>query len=150
MASYFYDSVSPLLIPGKSAACLYYDGLYRVGQPVPVNIASRFSAIRWITVLGDYVNCGIADYEAGNEVYSIPGELRKWVQGRLAKGMRARVYCDRSNIESVREETAGLHHEWWIATLDGNQLSKDYLPNMWGVQYLGNNRYDESILYGAW
>jgi hypothetical protein len=150
MPAHFYDSVSPLLIPSGSNACLYYDGLYKVAQPVPKNISSRFTAIRWITVLGDYKNCGIADYELGNEVFGVPGKLRAWVQGRISNGMRARVYCDRDNVARVQEETAGLLHEWWIGTLDGNMLSPHYLDNMWGVQYLGNNRFDESILYGSW
>ena len=105
---------------------------------------------RWITVMGNFRDCGIADFEAGNPVFGEQGRLRAWVQGRANMGARARVYCDRSNVPLVQQELAGLSWLWWIATLDGNKLSPSYLPGMWGVQYTGNNRYDTSVLYGEW
>jgi hypothetical protein len=91
----FYDSTRPDLIPADTAACLHYDGLYAATPEQ----AKRFKAVRWITVLGDYRNCGIADFEA-------------------------RLYCDRSNLELVRADLKGLNYLVWIGTLDGNKLSR--------------------------
>jgi hypothetical protein len=141
----FYDSVTPSLIPGPNV-CLYYDGEFAASA----SQAKRFKAVRWITVLGNWQECGIADFEAGNPVYGQSGKLREWVQGRANMGARARVYCDRSNIPLVQEELKGLSWLWWIGTLDGDKLSPSYLPGMWGVQYTGNNRFDVSVLYGEW
>jgi hypothetical protein len=144
----FYDSTRPDLIPADTAACLYYDGLYAATPEQ----AKRFRAVRWITVLGDYRNCGIADFESGNEVYDKAGALREYVQGRVNMGARARVYCDRSNLELVRADLKGLNYLVWIGTLDGNKLSPDWTPGLWAVQYAGGETaaYDTSILYGVW
>jgi hypothetical protein len=144
----FYDSTRPDLIPADTAACLYYDGLYAATPEQ----AKRFRAVRWITVLGDYRNCGIADFEAGNEVYAKAGALRAYVQGRINMGTRARVYCDRSNLPKVRADLEGLNYLVWIGTLDGNKLSPDWTPGLWGVQFAGGEdaAYDTSILYGVW
>jgi len=144
----FYDSTQPDLIPADTHACLYYDGLYAATPEQ----AKRFAAVRWITVLGDYRNCGIADFEAGNEVYDRAGALREYVQGRINMGVRARVYCDRANLELVRADLEGLSYLVWIGTLDGNKLSPDWTSGLWGVQYAGGETapYDTSILYGVW
>ena len=144
----FYDSVSPEKIPAGTHACLYFDGRY-AARP---EAAKRFAAVRWITVLGDYRNCGIADYEPGNEVYNRAGALRQYVQGRINMGFRARVYCNRSTLPKVRSELAGLHYLVWIGTLDGNKLSPHWTTGLWGVQYAGGMTaaYDTSILYGVW
>jgi hypothetical protein len=144
----FYDSTRPAEIPAGSHACLYYDGDY-AASPAQ---AKRFAATRWITVLGDYRNCGIADFEAGNEVYSKPGALRAFVEGRKSMNVRARVYCDLSNLQTVRSELAGLAYLVWLSTLDGNKLSADYTPGLWGVQFAGGPTaaYDTSVLYGVW
>ena len=144
----FYDSVSPEKIPAGTHACLYFDGRF-AAKPAQ---AKRFAAVRWITVLGDYRHCGIADYEQGNEVYNRPGALREYVQGRINMGFRARVYCNRSTLPKVRSELAGLHYLVWIGTLDGNKLSPDWTSGLWGVQYAGGMTapYDTSILYGVW
>jgi hypothetical protein len=144
----FYDSTRPDLIPADTAACLYYDGLYAATPEQ----AKRFRAVRWITVLGDYRHCGIADFEAGNEVYDKAGKLREYVQGRVNMGARARVYCDRSNLAKVRADLEGLSYLVWIGTLDGNKLSPDWTPGLWAVQFAGGETaaYDTSILYGVW
>jgi hypothetical protein len=103
-------------------------------------------------VLGDYRHCGIADYEAGNAVYSEPGKLRAWVKGRMDMHTRARVYCNRSNLPKVRSQLEGLTYLVWIATLDGNKLSKNWTSGLWGVQFAGGEtaNYDTSVLYGVW
>jgi hypothetical protein len=144
----FYDSTQPAKIPAGSHACLYFDGDYAA---TPAD-AKRFAATRWITVLGDYRNCGIADFEAGNEVFSKPGALRAFVEGRKSMNVRARVYCDLSNLPTVRSELGGLEYLVWLGTLNGNKLSADYTPGLWGVQYAGGPTaaYDTSILYGVW
>jgi hypothetical protein len=144
----FYDSTQPELMPEGSHACLYYDGDYAATAAQ----AKRFAAARWITVLGDYRNCGIADFEAGNEVFSKSGALRAFVQGRINMGTRARVYTDLSNLPKVRSECEGLNYLVWLATLDGNKLNKNYTPGLWGVQYAGgvDADYDTSVLYGTW
>jgi hypothetical protein len=144
----FYDSTQPEEIPAGSHACLYYDGDYAASPEQ----ASRFAATRWITVLGDYRNCGIADFEAGNEVYSKPGALRAYVEGRKSMNVRARVYSDLSNLPTVRSELEGLEYLVWLSTLDGNKLSPGYTPGLWGVQFAGGPTaaYDTSVLYGVW
>jgi len=144
----FYDSTRPELIPEGAHACLYYDGDYAA----TAEQAKRFSAVRWITVLGDYRNCGIADFEAGNEVYSKAGALRAFVEGRKSQRMRARVYTDLSNLPKVRADLEGLEYLVWLATLDGNKLSAGYTRGLWGVQFAGGPtaEYDTSVLYGAW
>jgi hypothetical protein len=144
----FYDSTRPELIPDGAHACLYYDGDYAAAAAA----ADRFAAVRWITVTGDYEHCGIADFEKGNAVFSGTGLLREWVQGRLVAGHRARVYCDRANLGEVQDELEGLKWELWAATLDGDVLTRDWAPNLWGVQYGGGPTadYDTSILYGEW
>jgi hypothetical protein len=144
----FYDSTQPDLIPEDTYAALYYDGDYAATPEQ----AKRFAAVRWITILGDYANCGIADFEQGNPVYSQPGALRAFVQGRMNMGKRARVYSDLSNLPTVRSELDGLDYLVWLATLDGNKLSPNYTPGLWGVQFAGGPTadYDTSILYGTW
>jgi hypothetical protein len=148
MTTTFYDSTQPAKIPAGSHACLYYDGDYAA----TAEQAKRFAAVRWITVTGDYKNCGIADYEAGNSVYSKPGALRAFVQGRISMGTRARVYTDLANLAKVRAELEGLEYLVWLGTLDGNKLSASYTPGLWGVQYAGGVKaaYDTSVLYGEW
>lgn len=146
--SIFYDSTRPALIPAGASACLYVDGDYAA----TAEEAKRFDRVRWITVLGDFMNAGIADFEAGNEVYSKPGALRAWVQGRHAHDWRARVYCDRDNLPTVRSLLEGEEYLIWLATLDGEKLSVDYTEDLWAVQYEGgvSDDYDTSILYGVW
>jgi hypothetical protein len=144
----FYDSVAPQLIPARSSACLYYDGLYRASWEQ----SARFKLVRWITVLGDWHNCGIADYEPGNPVYERPGALRAWAVGRASIGKRARVYCDRDNLPRARQQLTDLDYLVWLATLDGDQLNENYTPGLWAVQFAGGPKsaYDVSVLYGEW
>jgi hypothetical protein len=144
----FYDSTQPALIPEGAHACLYFDGDFAA----TAEQAKRFAAVRWITVLGNYSNCGIADFEAGNEVFSQSGALRAFVEGRRNMGVRARVYCDRANLATVRSELDGLNYLVWLSTLDGDKLSAGYTPGLWGVQFAGGLTadYDTSVLYGVW
>ncbi len=144
----FYDSTQPDLIPEGSHACLYFDGDYAA----TAEQAKRFAAVRWITVLGNYRNCGIADFEAGNEVFSQSGALRAFVEGRRGMGVRARVYCDQANLPTVRSELDGLEYLVWLSTLNGDKLSANYTPGLWGVQFAGGVTadYDTSVLYGVW
>lgn len=144
----FYDSTRPKLIPAGAHACLYFDGKYAATK----QDAKRFAAVRWITVLGNHRDCGVADYEAGNEVYAKAGALRAWVKGRMNMHTRARVYCDRANLPKVREHLEGLEYLVWLATLDGEKLSRGYTPGLWGVQFAGGETapYDTSVLYGVW
>jgi hypothetical protein len=144
----FYDSTQPDKIPARAHACLYYDGDYKATPEQ----AARFTAVRWITVLGDYEHCGIADFEAGNAVFSKPGALRAFVEGRNHMNVRARVYCDLSNLPKVRAELEGLDYLVWLGTLDGNKLSAGYTGGLWAVQYAGgvNAPMDTSVLYGVW
>jgi hypothetical protein len=144
----FYDSTQPELIPEGSHACLYFDGDFAAAEEQ----AKRFEAVRWITVLGDFAHCGIADFEAGNQVFSQPGALRAYVQGRKNMGVRARVYCDRENLPTVRSELEGLEYLVWLSTLDGDKLSASFTPGLWGVQFAGGVTadFDTSVLYGAW
>jgi hypothetical protein len=148
MSSLFYDSVAPAKIPIGTSACLYYDGDYAATQ----DDASRFQRVRWITVEGDYEHCGIADYEAGNEVFSEEGELEVWVKGRIAMGKRARVYCDRDNLPEVRELLGDLDYLVWVSTLDGDPLTASWTEGLWAVQYRGgaSAEFDTSVLYGEW
>lgn len=147
----FYDSVNPEDIPGGAHACLYWDGHYAVSAG-GAGWGKRFAAVRWITVLGNWRDCGIADYELGNEVFAVSGALRGWVAGRASIGKRARVYCDRSNLRAVQGELEGLDWLLWVATLDGDALSAGWAPNLWAVQYAGGPAaaYDTSLLYGEW
>lgn len=147
----FYDSVTPHRIPrSASHAALYFDGKYACLAAD----AARFPNKRWITISGDYHNCGIADYEETNPVYEIPGLLAAFVASRNAMGKRARVYSDRNNIPRASAELAGrgLEWEWWIATLDRDRLDPEWIPNLWGVQFDGGMHaaYDTSVLYRDW
>jgi hypothetical protein len=147
----FYDSTNPDAIPEGSSACLYWDGDF-AAQPAA---ARRFKATRWITVLGGTeaaAFAGIADFEAGNEVYSKPELLHAWVAARQAAGHRARVYCDRADLAKVRATLGSLPYLVWLATLDGDKLNRAWTSGLWAVQYAGGPRapYDTSVLYGEW
>jgi hypothetical protein len=148
MTELFYDSTQPEKIPAGADALLYGDGDYKA----TAEQAKRFTAVRWITVLGS-PECGAADYESGNKVFG-PGKLRAWAIARRAMGCRARVYTDLANLAAARAEVGGLPNVvWWLATLDGDKLSAGYegLP-VWAVQYEGGETapYDTSVLYGEW
>ena len=142
----FHDSARVGLIPGGAAA-LYHDGRFAATPEQ----AKRFSRVRWITVIGDYRNCGIIDYEPGEADYT-PGRLRAFVQGRKDMNCRARVYCNRSDLAGAQKAVEGLPVEWWISTLDGNKLHAGWIQGLWAVQYAGGMtaQYDTSVLYGEW
>jgi hypothetical protein len=146
----FFDSANPSNIPAGSYACLYADGLYKASSEE----AARFKAVRWITIEGGtaaaaYAGC--ADFEQGNPVYE-GSALREWVQARANAGERARVYCSRSDLATVRMRCAELSYLVWLATLDGNKLKPSYTTGLWAVQYQGGMTapYDISVLYGEW
>jgi hypothetical protein len=146
----FYDAADYRNIPSGAHACVYADGLYAAPPAQTV----RFRATRWITVLGGTEAAkyaGILDYELGNRAFA-GDELREWVAARKAMKCRARVYCDRANMPAVREKLDGLEYLVWVATLDGDKLSKDWTPGLWAVQYAGGMtaRVDTSVLYGTW
>lgn len=146
----FYDSVTPEQIPADAiAACLYYDGDWKATPEE----AQRFKHVRWITVTGDWQNCGIADFEEGNPVYDNADALRTYVAGRIGMNKRARVYTDRANLPTVRQRLEGLSYLVWIGTLDGTMLEPDYTEGLWAVQFQGatvHGNYDTSILYKPW
>jgi hypothetical protein len=160
----FYDSARWGLIPEKSRALLYMDGRYAA---TPAD-ARRFSAVRWITVLGGTAaarSAGAIDFEAGNEAFT--GEqLREFVIERQAMNCRARVYCDRANLAAAYARVHDLPNVcYWISTLDGKKWTAAELaanlpaygvklaePQLWAVQYEGGPTaaYDTSLLLGAW
>ncbi len=143
----FYDSTQPELIPAGTHACLYGDGDFAATG----FDTRRFAAVRWITVIGS-PGCGIADYEQGNPVFDNAGALRTYVEQRTRGGHRARIYSDLSNLPAVRDQLKGLDYLVWLSTLDGNKLSKNWTPGLWGVQFAGGPTadYDTSVLYGVW
>jgi len=147
--THFYDSARWQKIPRGAVAALYYDGEFAA----PTAAEDEFLTVRWITVLGDWRNAGIADFETGNEVYSKPGALLDFVRGRHSLGLRARVYCNRDTLPKVRQLLAGAEpYLVWIGTLDGNKLTPDWTPGLWAVQYEGgpDADWDLSVLYGTW
>ena len=143
----FHDSTRPALIPAGGDAALYHDGLYAATAAE----ASRFARVRWITVTGDWKNCGILDYERGEPDFT-PASLRAWAEGRVEHNMRARIYCNRSTLPEAQKAVEGLKVEWWISTLDGDKLSADFVPGLWAVQCEGgmDAEFDTSVLYGQW
>ena len=159
----FFDSASQQFPSGAEYVALYGDGEFKA----PQSVARRFPHVRYITVLGDYATCGIADWEAGNATFK-SGVLRAWAEGRRRMNCLARVYCDRSNAEEALEQVAGLANvRFWISTLDNNphwtadELAADLrdnwhadisAPALWGVQFAGGMTadYDTSTLFGAW
>lgn len=159
----FYDSASQRFPAGAEYVALYGDGAYKA----PLSVARRFAHVRYITVLGDYATCGIADWETGNAVFKT-GVLRTWAQGRKRMDCLARVYCNRSSAEEALGQVAGMGNvRFWISTLDNNphwtaeELAADLRDNwhadiaaadLWGVQYAGGMTaaFDTSALFGTW
>jgi hypothetical protein len=157
----FYDSTQPEKIPAGSHALLYYDGDYMADLAA----AKRFAAVRWITVLGNFVNCGAADFEPGNAVFSKAGALRKFVIGRQEMGCLARVYTDLSNAAAAHAQVGDLPNvRWWVAAYGPKMTAAQVVAAMkahgaavaeadvWGLQYEGGVKadYDTSVLYGTW
>lgn len=160
----FYDSTRPELIPDTAEyAVLYGDGTYAVKDNTKVR---RFKHRRWITVAGEGEHCGIADYEPGNPVYEIPGQLHAWAVKRLAyAGTPPIVYSDMSDLHGALTELGRVPRLYWIATRGHGDISiqellalisADYgidLPesSIWGHQYEDvNGEYDTSRLFGRW
>lgn len=164
MPDLFYDAVTPANIPAKARACLYNDGRYKASAEE----AKRFSAVRWITVLGGgaaAAGAGCCDYEQGNPAFDGPS-LREWALARQAMDCRARVYTDLSNAPSAHAKVGDLPNVvWWVSTLDGKQLTAAQIVKavatfgvtlaekaIWALQYEGGMtaKYDTSILLGTW
>jgi hypothetical protein len=161
----FFDSARWGLIPPGSDAALYMDGRYAV----PAADLGRFGMTRFITVIGGTAaaaHAGIADWEAGNAVYE-GDALRQWALARKAMNCRARVYCDRANLQDALNLAGDLPNViFWLSTLDGKQwTAADLLADidavdhvvlpvdrLWAIQWQGGPSapYDESILCGAW
>jgi hypothetical protein len=151
--TFFYDTVADKLhtIPSDRHVCTYGDGKFKAS----VDQTRRFfQPVRWITIAANYENCGIIDFERGNPCYADPSLLLDFVNGRIRMRKRARVYHDRADTGLVQHILTSMRGKYlnWVATLDGNELSPSFLPDMWGVQFKGGPKanYDESILYGQW
>lgn len=146
----FYDSTQPGKLPHALVA-LYCDGDYAAGETG----LGEFSGIKWITVLGNQF-AQIADFEPRNAVYENETALARWAGGMQHQGVTPIVYTDLGNLPLVRERLGPVnpHRPYWVwaATLDGNKLSADYTPGLWGVQFAGGPtaNYDISVLYGEW
>lgn len=159
----FFDSETPGEIVENARAALYFDG--GPGEATAED-AKRFSRVRWITRTGDYRNCGIIDFEPGCPITYQPPVLVRYVLGRKAMGVRARVYCDRADASRAWDtlKAAGLQDYviWWIATLDGTQgrtpesiaaeLTDTWrapvpAASIWGHQWFGGATVDESDLF---
>ena len=159
----FYDSASQRFPDDAEYVALYGDGEFRA----PLSVGRRFPHVRYITVLGDYATCGIADWELGNAVFR-SGVLRTWAEGRRRMNCLARVYCDRANSEEALSQVAGMPNvRFWVSTLDNNphwtadELAADLRDNwhadiaaadLWGVQFAGGMTadWDTSLLFGTW
>jgi hypothetical protein len=166
----FYDAATWQNIPHGSAACLAVDGIYAAPASAPGDLG--LTDVRRITVLGDYRNASIVDWEAGDPAFSAVA-LRKFVRGRRAVGQRAIVYCDRAVArEAWQDLTEGTdarlrdYAEWWISTLDGIKRTADQLAaelagtwgapipaaKIWADQHTGGMtaKVDTSTLLGEW
>ena len=163
----FYDAATWTNIPEGSVAAVAFDGKFAVPK---ADADARFAKYRYITVLGNFTHCGIADFEAGDAVYSQAGALRGWALGRKSMGCLARVYCDRANLAKAMAEVDGVDNvRWWISTLqldNGKQWTAAELvadiaareelkldPGLiWAVQFEGGMTapVDKNLLLGAW
>ena len=162
----FYDSTRPWLIPaGTKAAVLYFDGLYGTAGR---NSDHLFELVRWITVTGDALHCGIADYEPRNPVFEQPGILRGWAEYRISNQQRARVYVQRSLAARALAELGPAARDprclFWIPTGDNRtwtagQLAADLATNwaapippsqLWANQNVPGGTWDRSNLFGDW
>lgn len=154
--------------PGAQRAVLYADTSVEAGyrpQPNPGVPLVRYNTRRAGAEAAPYA--GVCDYEAHNLAYS-PGRLGAWAHERNALHMRARVYCNRSDVATAFPQVDGLGNvSWWIATLDNNPhwtpelivasvravTGKVIAPEaVWGIQW-GNGEvtgYDTSYLTGTW
>lgn len=123
----FGDSAEWRNIPADLAAVLPIDGNFAA----PPAAAARFPRVRWYTVTGDYRHAGAIDWELGNPCFNA-GSLRRFVRGRRAMGVRARVYVDRADAREALDALGpGLLSYaallWWIPTLDGKRWTADEL-----------------------
>lgn len=160
----FYDSALwPSAPPSTQYGLKYIDGEFAPDQRI------RFEHTRFITVHGHYRDAGIIDFEPENPAFN-PWTLRRFVRGRKALNLRARVYCDRVDATEALRYLAvdGLDNypEWWIATLDGKQWTAAELAadleshfdapipadRIWANQWtqVNDGEIDQSSLFGAW
>jgi hypothetical protein len=117
----FFDNAQWHNIPQGSLAALYCDG--RFAAPSNAATVLHLPGARRITVLGDYRNASILDWEPGD--VQTPATLRGFVRGRKAVSQMAIVYCDRAQAaETWNALTEGSDTNlrdyalWWISTLD--------------------------------
>ena len=161
MSTEFYDAAGWENIPRRARACVYADGLFTA----PVKGAyERFSAVRWITVLGgtdaaEYAGC--LDWEKGNAAFT-GSELRDWAAGRKAMNCLARIYVDLANIEQAHRDVDGLDNvRWWIASWGEKRTAAELAAaagglikaeTIWAQQYQGDTTggVDLSVLLGTW
>ena len=155
----FYDSASQRFPAGAEYVALYGDGDFKA----TLAGSRKYAHVRWITVMGDYATCGIADYEAGNAVFS-SGVLRAWAEGRKRMGCLARVYSNEANFKLAYDAVGDLPNvRWWLALYDGEKTAGElaeifaaYAPVragvIWGQQFTGDptGGYDQSVLLGDW
>ena len=161
-----FDTIPGHYPPGAEYAALYADTSLEPGYHPQPNPGIR--NVRYITRRGGdpaAVYAGLADYEQGNVVYE-GGNLGAWAAGRNSRSFKARVYCNRSDVEKAYPQVRELPNVyWWIATLDN---SPHWTPalivasiraitgisldpgRIWGVQWGTNDLYDTSTLFGDW
>lgn len=168
MSGQCFDAATWENLPHQSQVMLYKDGRYAVPANAPQVLEA--SAVRYITITGDYRGCGAIDWEPGNPCFTAQG-IRSYVRGRRALNVDARVYCDRAD---AAEAIAALwdfgHGEllsypklmWWISTLDNIQWPQDALAQelanhwgapipagqIWGNQFATGEAYDTTNVYG--
>lgn len=171
----FYDASDVRNLPSGKDVTLYRDGDFAVNP----TIARRFGRVRWFTVVGNYRDCGLIDWEPGNPAFT-PAGLQRFVFGRRQLGKRARVYVDRVDARPamfalgwdgrtpVTDLPASGHlvayAEWHIATLDSDPRTRAELAaelanrwhapipegKLWAQQYATDGRVDTSHLFGTW
>jgi hypothetical protein len=151
---------NPGSIPYDHAALYSADCDY----PCPLGADRKWSAnnTRWITFTGEPAS-SIADFEPGTEVYETPSRLRRWAVARQAeKRGLAIVYSNLSDVKKAQDALGKVPHVWWLATLDGVQVTQDELSQrlktdygvtvaaIWGNQWQQGTDYDTSDCYGDW
>lgn len=170
MDEQFFDAANWPAIPRGSSAMLYQDGQYAAPADAPAQLGLQRA--RWITVVNNYRRCGAIDLF--EQPWWSPALLRSYVRGRRAMDARARVYTDEAaaaeQVAALRDSPGGqlLAYPglvWWVATLDGRQLTADQLAaelanqwdapeitadRIWAHQRANVREYDESDLFQAW
>ena len=161
-----FDTIPGNYPPGAEYAVLYADTSLEPGylpQPNPGIPNVRYNTRRGGAAASAYA--GACDFESGNVAYE-GNNLRDWAQGRNAKSLRARTYCNRSDVRFAFPQVGNLQNNyWWIATLDNNPhwtpqlivesifaITRIELPadRIWGIQWGNNDQFDTSYLFLDW